>query len=303
MVLATPHCFNCACNAAQSGMNSWIVPSVCPQAVVDWALHQPPCCCHDVCVAHQINVRPVPVEPPADSPAPCLQAAKSSSSDLLHRVKQAETSQATLQHQAEALQQELQAATAGRATAEQKLLDLKVAAQKHADVKAGLQRDLSRSTAAEAATSAQLQQAQQEVASRAQEVAELQQRLTITEAGAADATAASRSAAEANERLSEQLEAANQSAEAVQRDMQQQAEAERQVTAVHLCTLWERLQWAATAAASNCRVSEWSACCMPRHASDQGASATGCPAGSAAAAGCSRSTCISRRGTRKRRCC
>ena len=181
----------------------------------------------------QINVRPVPVERPAAySPATCLQAAKSSSSDLLHHVKQVETQQATLQQQAEALQQELQAAISGRAIAEQKLLDLEVAAQRSADVKAGLQRELSRSAAAEAATGAQLQLAQQDAASRAQEVAELQQRLAAAEASAADATAASRSAAEANERLCDKLEAANQSAEAVQREMQQQAEAERQVTAV-----------------------------------------------------------------------
>ena len=196
-----------------------------------------------VCIARQISVRPVPAQlPAADSPATCLQAAKSCSTDLLHRAKQAETSQAALQQEAEALQQELQAATAGRATAEQKLLDLEVAVHQHDDVKAGLQQELSRATAAETATGAQLQQAKQEVASRVQEAAELQQRLAAAEAGAAGATAASRSAAEAMERLSEQLEAANQSVEAVQREMQQQAEAERQVTAVHLCTLWERLQ-------------------------------------------------------------
>ena len=235
----------------------------------------------------------------AYSPATCLQAAKSSSSDLLHHVKQAETKQATLQQQAEALQQELQAATAGRATVEQKLLDLEVAAQNNADVKAGLQRELSRSATAEAATGAQLQLAQQDAASRAQEVAELQQRLAAAEASAADATAASRSAAEANERLSEKLEAANQSAGAVQKEMQQQAEAERQVTAVQLCNLTERLQWALTAAAPSSCVSGWSAESLTRHTSDQSSSATDCPAGSAAAAGCSRSTCISRRGTRK----
>ena len=237
---------------------------------VDWAPKRPTCCCQDVCVARQISARPVPVEyPAANSPATCLQAAKSSSSDLLHRVKQAETNQATLQQRAEALQEELQAATAGRATAEQKLLDVEMAAQKFADVRASLQREVSRSAAAEAATGAQLQQAQQEAASRAQEVAELQQRLAAAEASAADATAASRSAAETYERLSEELAAATQSAETVQREMQQQAEAERQVTAVQLCTLWGRLQWALTAAAPSCCVTGLTTGGSPRHTSDQ----------------------------------